>query len=150
MRWPIRDLLASRTTGFDLASAALLCSLMLLWGLTLGAALFPHAWMQRGHRTGSSIGWAFTQIVPFMYTQEHTWTNVPEGLPHADAPSECHNGRRQHGPTAALTGSPHRQTLHHCGLPTTVTLTSRWRSFEVQSSWRVELDQDVMVITAIP
>lgn len=146
MGWPIRDVVRRGSRDLDGPTLALGGALGLLWVVTLGAAAAPDAWMARSHRLGSPAVWALTQPLPFMYTHEHTWVVQPddpdaEGCPRA--------GRRNHAPTAALTGPIHRPGLRACA-PATVTLTTRWRDHSLTSRWSVRPDGDGLIVQAAP
>lgn len=146
MGWPIRDVVRRGLRDLDGATLALGLALLALWGLTVGASMAPEAWMHRSHRLGSPVGWALTQPVPFMYTHEHTWQIEPDD-PGADGCTRA--GRRNHAPTAALTGPIHRPGLRACA-PATVTLTTRWRDRELRSRWTVRPRGDGIAVEVAP
>lgn len=141
MRWPLLDLLRAPRARLDLATVLVLTAIGAGVVGTVGAALAPQAWLERGHLV-HGVGWFLvTQPIPYMYTAENHVR-----IDYLDEPDPGFEARcaswttavRNHVPLGALVAIKQRPAYALCGERAVITLESTLRGHTVTTRWRTE------------
>ncbi|TVQ93685.1 MAG: hypothetical protein EA397_03755 [Deltaproteobacteria bacterium] len=145
MNWPVLDLVRRNLGGVDLPTTLVLGLLVLGWGGTMVAVVFPSFWLERGHMKHGFGVFAITQFVPFMYTGENHFRINFLGEINEELRDDCKfsaEGYRNHVPVGAVYMASFRSVLALCSDESQIELRSTLREHEARSVWRVRrLDQ---------